>query len=107
MLDMAAPKKPSPRGRKPPTVPSPAPTRADGRAKSELTLAGETAAMDAKRRLLLDTLEKHNWNLTATAEILRMGANAAVIRALKELAPAEYLAAKKAGKVTQANRRDE
>lgn len=98
---MPAPKKST--AKKPiarrPKVPAVEPTRADGRAKSALTLAGEQAARDAKRALLLKALKDNGWNLTRTAESLNMGSTGNVARALQELAPDEYEAAKKRGDI--------
>ncbi len=67
---------------------------------------GRDAARDAQRRVLLEALEAHAWNMTASAEALGMGAGANVIRALKALAPEEYEAARLDGRVSQANRRE-
>lgn len=90
---------PKARPRRNPDPPAPEPVRADGRPKSALTLAGETAAREAKRELLLQTLKEQGWNLTRTAEALGMGASSAVHRALHDLAPAEYEAARERGDI--------
>lgn len=103
---MATTKKAPPRAKpRKPSAPAPKPTRADGRPKSKLTLEGERCAIEGKRALLLKTLDTHGWNLTATAEALEMGALANVIRALHELAPAEYEAARKDGRISHGTRR--
>ena len=81
---MASPRK-TPR-----KAPAPAPARADGRGKSALTLAGETASREAKRELLLKTLEANDWNLSATARALELSGTPAVIRALNDVAPDAY-----------------
>lgn len=95
-----------PRAGKPPktSVPAPKPTRADGRAKSKLTLAGEEGALRAKRELLLKTLDDNGWNLSATARELEMATAGAVIRALNELAPDDYDRAKRDGRVSPGKR---
>lgn len=97
----------TPRTRKPPTKAprSPGragvkPTRADGRPKSLLTLAAEAAALDARRELLMKTLDACGWNLSKTAEELKMPGASQVIRAIRDagLEP-EYEAAKARGDV--------
>lgn len=99
--DMATTKKNTrPRGK----APTPKPTRADGRPKSKLTLAGEEGALRAKRELLLSTLAANSWNLSATARDLDMLTAGAVIRALNELAPDEYERAKQDGRVAPGKR---
>lgn len=85
-------------------APAPKPTRADGRPKSKLTLAGEEGAIRAKRELLLKTLDATGWNFSATAGALEMSGTPAVIRALTEVAPDEYERAKKDGRVSQGKR---
>lgn len=67
---------------------------------------GRVAARDAQRALLLETCERLGWHLGAVAEALAMGAASHVVRALKNLAPDEYEAARESGKVSQANRRE-
>ena len=47
--------------------------RADGRVKSALTIAGETAKLEAERALLRETLVANDWNLTRCAALLRVG----------------------------------
>lgn len=88
-------------------APPPSPTRADGRQKSKLTLEGERCAAEGKRALLLKTLERHGWNLTATAAALEMGFAQSVVRALNELAPEEYEAARRDGRISPGNRRED
>lgn len=56
--------------------------RADGRAKSALTIAGETAKLEAERALLQETLVANGWNLTRCSEILGVGSASAVLRAI-------------------------
>jgi glycosyltransferase A (GT-A) superfamily protein (DUF2064 family) len=75
------------------------------RTTSLLTETGDAAKAKAERALLLKTLRENDWNLTATAEALRLGDSSAVIRALKALAFDEYEAARKRGAVSPANRR--
>lgn len=75
-----------------------------GRKKSKLTAAGEEGSQLARRTLLLGTCEALKWNLARVAEVLELASHADVIRALKELAPEEYEAARDAGKI--AKRRD-
>lgn len=80
-------------------------TEPEPRKKSVLTQVGDEAKAKAQRDLLLKTLKANDWNLTATAEALEMGAIAAVIRALNDLAPDEYEKARKDGLISHANRR--
>lgn len=78
-------------GRAPAKAPSPPP---DSRPKSGLVEIGE----DAMRAALLAELQRQGWNLTRTAEALRMSAPSNVIRAIKSLdLEAEYEAAKARG----------
>lgn len=60
---------------------------------------GRDAARAAQRKALLKALRANHWNLTATSDALVMGGRAAVIRALKALAPEEYESAKARGDV--------
>lgn len=76
----------------------------EGRKKSKLTMIGDEAAAVAKRGALLSACDAHGWNLTRVAETLGMVGAPDVIRALKELAPEEYAAARVRGDV--AKRRD-
>ena len=73
---------------------------------SAFTLAGEEAKAAAQRKLLLETLKTNDWNLTATAEALGMGGRANVIRALRELAPDVYSAARADRRISPGNRRE-
>lgn len=91
---MAASKKPT---RKP------TPKPAEPRGKSLLTETGDAA----QRALLLKTLKAHGWNLTATAEALRLSAASSVIRAIHNLGlTEEYEAARDAGKLRPGPRSD-
>lgn len=81
-----------------------APTKAATRDRSLFAQAGEDARREAQRKLLLKTLRESGWNLTRTAEALGMGAMQAVTRALKDLAPEEYAAAKADGRITNYHR---
>lgn len=90
---MAAPKK---------SAKKPAP-----RARSLFAQTGEDARREAQRKLLLKTLGEHDWNLTATAEALGMAFAQSVVRALNELAPEEYKAARRDGRISPGNRREE
>lgn len=89
--------------KKPPRKPV-ATRTTEGRKKSKLTLIGDEAAAVAKRGALLSACDAHKWNLTRVAETMDMVGAPDVIRALKELAPAEYAAARARGDV--ATRRD-
>jgi hypothetical protein len=91
-------------GRRAGMKPKVSPARADGRLKSKLTMAREEASRLAGRTLLLATCEALKWNLTRVAETLAMATPSDVIRALKELAPEEYDAARERGDVS--TRRD-
>lgn len=82
-----------------------APAKA-ARERSAFAQAGEEARREAQRKLLLRTLAAQGWNLTRTAEALGMGAMQAVTRALKDLAPEEYAAAKADGRITNYHRED-
>ena len=78
-----------------------------GRKKSKLTQAREDASRLAGRSVLLASCEALKWNLTRVAEVLEMATQADVIRALKELAPEEYEAARQRGDVAPGRRSDE
>lgn len=106
MLEMATTKKTLPRGAGKPQKPQAKPVEPEGRKVSLFTRVGNEAKATAQRRLLLDTLKQNGWNLTATAEALEMAALANVIRALQELAPDEYEAARRDGRISPGNRRD-
>lgn len=68
------------------------------RKQSLFTRVGEEAKAKAQRELLLKTLTERRWNLTATAKALELFP-AALIRALRELAPEEYQTARASGVV--------
>lgn len=82
---MPPPKKRTTQKKPAPPAPPPAvePTRADGRPKSKLTLAAEQAALEAKRALLLETLRRLDWNLSAASRDLEMAGASDVLRALR------------------------
>lgn len=69
------------------------------RARPSFAEIGRAAAREAQRSALLAELNANGWNLRAAAEALQMGDASAVIRALKNIAPAEYEASKGAGVV--------
>ena len=75
-----------------------------GRKLSRLTIAGDEASRLARRTMLLATCAAVKWNLTRAAEALDLATPSDVIRALKDLAPEEYEAARERGDV--ATRRD-
>lgn len=75
------------------TVTDPKPTE---RRRSRLALEADAAA----RALLLATLERHAWSLTATAETLDLNGAGSVLRAIRHLDLGdEYEAARIAGKI--------
>lgn len=87
------------------TMATPKKTKPKGRPRSVLTETGDRAARDAKRTLLLATLQTNEWNLTAAARALRMTGAPDVIRAIKDLGlENEYEAARKRGDVSPGNR---
>ena len=94
-----------------PAVSTPKTRKPANRAPSLFAKVGADAKADAQRKLLLETWEKHGFNLTATGEALGVGvgpvAGSAVIRALKALAPAEYEKAKQDGRISPANWRED
>lgn len=60
------------------------------------------AAADAQRAVLLKALKSHEWNLTLTADALRLHGPSAVIRYIRALdLGAEYEAARASGAVRQ------
>jgi hypothetical protein len=77
---------------------------AKARKRNKLTEAGDAAARVAKRNMLLLACDACDWSLAAVATLLGMASSADVIRALKELAPAEYAAAQADGRVSRQNR---
>jgi transcriptional regulator with GAF, ATPase, and Fis domain len=99
---MATTRKPTKTTTKPSARPS---TRRKPPAKT-FAEVGREAAREAQRKVLLEALAAHAWNMTVTAESLGMGTGANVTRALKQLAPEEYEAAKADGRISPANRRD-
>jgi len=71
------------------------------RTRSLLVEAGDAAM----RKLLLSTLRKQRWNLTATATALRMTGPSNVLHAVKRLGlTTELDAARAAGKVSPGSR---
>lgn len=82
-------------------------TPAEGRKKSKLTSAGEEASQLARRTLLLTTCQTLGWDLAKVATALDLTTGADVIRALKELAPGEYEAARAAGDIRRGRRPEE
>jgi transcriptional regulator with GAF, ATPase, and Fis domain len=60
----------------------PAPVK-EGRKKSKLTQVGDEAKREAEAKLLLATLRANDWNLSATARVLDLGAASSVIRAIR------------------------
>lgn len=55
------------------------------RVVSRLARAGAEASREARKKLLLVTLEEQRWNLTVTAEVLEMNGASDVIRAIRDL----------------------
>lgn len=82
------------------TTKKPAP-RTTARKQSKLTMAGDEASRLARRTMLLATCDALKWNLTRVAETLDLATGADVIRALKELAPDEYEAARTRGDIAR------
>lgn len=76
------------------------------RKQSKLTLAGDEASRLARRTLLVTTLGTCGWNLARAASALDLASGADVIRALKELAPEEYEAARADGRIAPGRRSD-
>lgn len=70
-----------------------------GRKLSRLSTVGDEASKSARRALLLTTCEIVSWDLSAAARALELATSADVIRALRELAPDEYEAARESGKI--------
>ena len=60
---------------------------------------GDAARRKAQRKLLLATLRSHKWNLRAAADALGLSGSAGVVRALKDVAPDEYAAARLDGRI--------
>lgn len=106
MMTAAMPSPTSKKSTKPSkTAPEPA-----GRKRSVLTEVGEEAKRAAMRKRLIAELRSQGWNFTKTAEALGMGNGSSgasnVSRALKDLAPEEYAAAKADGRITNYRRDD-
>lgn len=71
------------------------------RRRSRLALEADAAA----RALLLATLTRCDWNLTATAEALELTGPSNVLTSIRRLGlTAEYEAARRAGKISPGNR---
>jgi len=66
---------------------------------------GDDARREAQRKLLLRALKTHGWNLRASAEALGLSGTPGVVRALKDVAPDEYTAAKADGRIQPGVRR--
>lgn len=67
---------------------------------------GREASRAAQRAALLAALAARSWNLSAVARELKITDTSAVIRALKSLAPDEYEAAKKDGRIAPGRRKN-
>lgn len=102
MLDVTAPRTPRPRAATKPKAPE-----HEGRKKSKLTVAREEGARLAGRTLLLGTCEALKWDLAEVAKTLDLATSADVIRALRELAPVEYEAARERGDIRRGRRPEE
>lgn len=66
---------------------------------SAFARVGDEAKAAAQREFLLKTLDAHKWSLSVACEALGLATSADVIRALKQLAPKEYAAAKADGRI--------
>ena len=66
---------------------------------------GDDARREAQRKLLLRTLKTHGWNLRVSAAALGLSGTPGVVRALKDVAPDEYTAAKADGRIKPGVRR--
>lgn len=66
---------------------------------SKYAQAGDDARRAAQRKLLLTTLKGCDWNLARAADELGLSGSPGVIRALKDVAPDEYDAARSDGRV--------
>lgn len=70
-----------------------------------LSGAMRSAAHAAGRALVLEALERTGWNLTHAAQELGVMATANLIRSLRKLAPEEYAAARRDGRIKVGGRR--
>ena len=74
-----------------PATPRVKTARADGRAKSALTIAGEQAKLEAERTLLREALVIHAWNATHAGRSLGINHVQTVLRQIERLGlRAEY-----------------
>lgn len=80
-------------------------TKAPKREPSLYAQEGDAARRKAQRKLLLRTLNQHDWNLRACAMALGLSGTPGVVRALKEVAPDEYATAKAEGRIKPGVRR--
>jgi len=103
---MLAAEMPAPKKSTRTKAPAKAAPRPAARKQSKLTLAGDEASKLARRTLLITTLGACGWNLARTAAALDLASGADVIRALKELAPEEYDAARADGRISPGRRAD-
>lgn len=87
------------------TAPKAPATKAPKREPSLYAQTGDEARRKAQRKLLLATLRAHGWNLRGAAEPLGLSGSPGVIRALKDVAPEEYAAAKADGRIQPGVRR--
>ena len=67
--------------------------------RSLYATTGDDARREAQRKLLLSTLRKTRWSLRAAADALGLSGSAGVVRALKDVAPEEYAAARADGRI--------
>lgn len=87
------------------TVRAKAPATKDPKAPSLYAKVGDDARREAQRVILLRTLKQHGWNLRAAAVALGLSGTPGVVRALKDVAPGEYAAAKADGRIKPGVRR--
>lgn len=85
-------------------TPAKAATRA-AKAPSLYAQTGDDARRKAQRALLLRALREHRWNMLDAAAALGLSGTPGVVRALKDVAPDEYAAAKADGRIRPGVRR--
>lgn len=67
--------------------------------RSLYATTGDAARRAAQRKLLLRTLRETRWSLREAADALGLSGSAGVVRALKDVAPEEYAAARADGRI--------
>jgi len=102
---MTTSKTKAPAAKAPKRKATPAAKPEEKREPSLYARVGDDARRKAQREVLLRSLKQHDWNLRSCAAALGLSGTPGVVRALKEVAPDEYTAAKADGRIKPGVRR--